>query len=141
MKLLLLQGDGESRTIGGKNPLTLACNGSLGHFKGIYIDGVFIPGNSLNVKSGSTIVMLPGAYINKLQTGSHTFQFAYDYGKSPVGKFKMVAAAGKSDKGYKVSSKAPKTGDAAGFILTSGRLFMMSTLALYSTLRRRKEDK
>ena len=138
MLLRLIYGDKSSVTSGVKEALKLSCNGSLKYFTGITIDGNFIPVNEYKKDSGSTVVTIPSAYWNKLSSGKHTFQFEYEYGSSPIGT--VTIAANEEAKEQIANSNRPMTGDTDSYVLLSGGLFLVSTLLLYRSLKRKEEE-
>lgn len=140
MMLRLTVGNETNVTTGVKEAIRLSCNGSLKYFTGITIDGKFIPANEYTAVSGSTIVTIPSAYWSKLAAGKHTYQFNYEYGKSPIGTFTIVANEEAKEQIANPNSNRPNTGDANSYVLLSGGLFMISTLLLYRSLKRKEED-
>lgn len=140
MLLRLIYGDKSSVTSGVKEALKFSCNGSLKYFTGITIDGNFIPVNEYKKDSGSTVVTVPSAYWNKLSSGKHTFQFEYEYGSSPIGTFTITANEEASEQIVNQNNNAPMTGDTDGYVLLSGGLFLVSTLLLYRSLKRKEEE-
>ena len=140
MMLRLTVGNETNVTTGVKEAIKLSCNGSLKYFTGITIDGKFIPANEYTAVSGSTIVTIPSAYWSKLAAGKHTYQFNYEYGKSPIGTFTIVANEEAKEQIANPNSNRPNTGDANSYVLLSGGLFMVSTLLLYRSLKRKEED-
>ena len=140
MLLKLIYGDKSSVTSGVKEALKFSCNGSLKYFTGITIDGNFIPANEYKKDSGSTVVTVPSAYWNKLSSGKHTFQFEYEYGSSPIGTFTIAANEEASEQIVNQNNNTPMTGDTDSYVLLSGGLFLVSTLLLYRSLKRKEEE-
>lgn len=138
--LKLIYGDKSGVTSGVKEALKFSCNGSLKYFTGITIDGNFIPANEYKAVSGSTVVTIPSAYWNKLSSGKHTFQFEYEYGSSNIGTFTIAANEEDSEQIVNPNNNTPMTGDADSYVLLSGGLFLVSTILLYRSLKRKEEE-
>ena len=138
--LKLIYGDKSGVTSGVKEALKFSCNGSLKYFTGITIDGNFIPANEYKAVSGSTVVTIPSAYWNRLSSGKHTFQFEYEYGSSNIGTFTIAANEEDSEQIVNPNNNTPMTGDADSYVLLSGGLFLVSTILLYRSLKRKEEE-
>lgn len=145
MLLKLIKGDNEKLTIGIDDDFIVSCNGSLKYFTGITIDGNFIPVDQYTAVSGSTVVTISNTYWNKLKAGTHTFQFNYEYGKSPIGTFTLTAKSGNmvQNNGQQgsaaVKSNSPNTGDPNSFVLLPTGLVLLGSLLAARKLRKKEE--
>ena len=76
------------------------------HFTGVQIDGKDLAADDYTAKSGSTIVTLKAATLQKLSTGSHKVTVNFDDGTATT-RVNVKAASGASKGG----KNSPKTGD------------------------------
>ena len=85
------------------------------HFSGVRIDGTTLAAGDYEAKSGSTVITLKAATLQKLSTGSHTVTINFDDGKAET-KLTVKAAPKPTD--------VPKTGDSANFPLWLGLILL-----------------
>ena len=87
------------------------------HFSGVQIDGTALAANDYEAKSGSTVVTLKAATLEKLSEGSHTITINFDDGKAETTLTVKVASPAESSTPTNNSTttpnnpKTPPTGD------------------------------
>lgn len=142
MLLKLILGNNANLTINADGDYVVSCNGSLKYFTGITIDGNFIPVGEYNAESGSTVVTISKSYWNRLKPGNHSFQFNYEYGKSPAGTFTLTAKAEnqKQKNPEKFKGSTPATGDPNSFVLLPTGLVLLGSLLAVRKLREKEEN-
>lgn len=111
----ITEGDGSAWTKGSKNGFRFVANGNMDYFWHLVIDGKTVPRSSYTLSSGSTVVELSQAFLDKLSPGLHTIRFAY--------------YDGNADGTFTVKKRVPVTGDAANPLLY-GSLVLLGLLGI-----------
>ena len=97
------------------------------HFTGVEIDGVALAVGDYEAVSGSTVVTLKAAALQKLSVGSHTVTVKFDDGQASTG-LTVKAGSGSTDK-----PTSPKTGDDSNLRLWV-LLMLLSILGFITTV-------
>ena len=93
-----------------RSPVEASC---FSHFTGVELEGVpLVRDTDYTASSGSTIVTLKAATLQKLSVGSHTVTVLFDDGKVSTGLTVKAASSGTgTNSGTGNAAKGPKTGD------------------------------
>lgn len=92
------------------------------HFSGVQIDGVTLAAGDYEAKSGSTVITLKAATLQKLSVGDHTVTISFDDGKAETKL--TVKAASSTPTATPKPTDVPKTGDSADFQLWLGLILL-----------------
>ncbi len=109
----IIKGDKTEWTQSSGKDFSLTINGLLSKFEGVQVDNSTVDSKYYTVKSGSTIITLDDAFLDKLTKGEHTISIVYTDGKV-TGSFTVKAKSG-----------SPATGDETN-------LALLSLLAVFS---------
>ena len=104
-------------------------NGPFSKFVGIEVDGVEAVANSCETESGSTMITLEPAYLNKLAIGKHTVVLRYTDGEAS-GTFTI-----------REKSNVPVTGDDSNIGLWASMLCLSALAVLLADNKRKKYAK
>ena len=102
------------------------------HFSGVQIDGATLSASDYEAKSGSTVVTLKAATLQKLSAGSHTVTILFDDGKAET-QLTVTAATAPTD------PTVPKTGDNSHMGLWT-ILMILSAIGLCGMASNRKKS-
>ena len=92
------------------------------HFSGVRIDGTTLAAGDYEARSGSTVITLKAATLQKLSVGDHTVTISFDDGKAETKL--TVKAASSTPTATPKPTDVPKTGDSANFPLWLGLILL-----------------
>ena len=92
------------------------------HFSGVQIDGTTLAAGDYEARSGSTVITLKAATLQKLSVGDHTVTISFDDGKAETKL--TVKAASSTPTATPKPTDVPKTGDSADFQLWLGLILL-----------------
>ena len=92
------------------------------HFSGVRIDGTTLAAGDYEARSGSTVITLKAATLQKLSVGDHTVTISFDDGKAETKL--TVKAASSTPTATPKPADVPKTGDSADFQLWLGLILL-----------------
>ena len=98
----ITKGDKSTWYVNSAKSLSFTADGDFDSFQSVKIDGKNLPEKYYTVKSGSTVVTLKSAFLQKLGTGKHTITILFKDGEAN-GAFKIAEGLDTSN---------PETGDA-----------------------------
>lgn len=98
----ITKGDKATWYVNSAKSLSFTADGDFDSFQSVKIDGKNLPEKYYTVKSGSTVVTLKSAFLQKLGTGKHTITILFEDGEAS-GTFKIAEGLDTSN---------PETGDA-----------------------------
>ena len=107
---ILLDGDGQSVTVGSTVPLSFRASGPIAWFTGILVDGEAVARDCYTSKAGSTVVTLNPGYVATLAVGTHTLTFQYNGGGTVDASFHVLPAPA-------AVANLPQTGDRSSLLL------------------------
>lgn len=133
--------------------VTIKCNGELGKFVSVSVDGKLVDSKYYTVKSGSTILTFSKEYLDSLSVGEHKVRFNYTDGfaeteltvkKVGANEGEVPAGTEKPDNQNKpVIEKiekegAPKTADNSPIVWMA--ILVMASAAVVVTAERRRKN-
>ena len=106
----IIQGAGSTWVKDSKKDHRFAADGSIAYFTEFRFDGKALDSSEYKVTSGSTIIDVSAAAMQKLPTGKHTVEVVYQDGSASAE--------------FTVSKKIPPTGDMGELILWGGLVLL-----------------
>lgn len=122
----IIQGAGSTWVKDSKKDHRFAADGNIAYFTEFRFDGKALDSSEYKATSGSTIIDVSAAAMQKLSVGKHTVEVVYQDGSASAE--------------FTVSKKTPKTGDAAELLLWNG-LVLLGIAGLVFVMRQYHSEK
>ena len=136
-------GDGGSHEKGSSETLVFTFKRSvddsetLGHFKGIKVDGAEVDPSNYTAAAGSAVVTLKADYLDTLGTGAHTLTAVFDDADEVSGTFTVTEKAEDPVIPDNNKNKTPATGDGSNVSLHAATM-LTALISIGAIMFRRK---
>ena len=129
----IIEGKGQSITVGEKKELTFRSNAAYSDFLRVQFDGKTLDEKYYTVKEGSTVITLKADYVATLSAGEHTIGIVSTNGKATTTFIVNAKAVVDND------TKSPQTGDNSYMALWIALLFVSGAGVIGTTVYGKKK--